>query len=80
MHKVDPKFVKRRTAAEVAYDVLVWSLNKGEDILEDDWERTSTRAKSGDYVCLNSPRSVGLTLRDISSFLEASSLGVCPAL
>jgi hypothetical protein len=78
-HKVDPKFVTRRMAAEVAYDILAYYNARNERILEKDWDRTGARSSGGYFVLVGFFGSVGLSVSDGDRSNSLSYLGVCPS-
>jgi hypothetical protein len=76
--------VKRRTAAEVVYDELLYYVNTGERLLRDkyDWTRTSNSSLMG-YVSVgrfvSSFDSSGLGVYNNLPGDSDSGLGVCPS-
>lgn len=76
-HKVDSKFVKRRTPPEVAYDVLVYHDARKERILEEDFDWTSVQSSGGLFVYVGVFQPAGLLVHDREDRLYV--LGVCPS-
>ena len=78
-HGVDKKFVRRRTPAEVAYDILAYFQVRNERILEKDWDWTSVQSSDGKFVRVGYFDSDGLYVSSVSRDHRNSHLGVCPA-
>ncbi len=78
-HKVDPKFVARRTPAEVAYDVLAYYNARNERVLEKDWDWTGVRSSDGNLVSVGYFDSDGLHVCSDDRGRSRSDLGVCPS-
>src|SRR3989338_600008 len=78
-HGVDKKFVRRRTPAEVAYDVLAYFQVRNERILEKDWDWTSVQSSDGEFVSVGGFGSGGLGVGSDARGNRDSDLGVCPA-
>ena len=78
-HRVDKKFVRRRTPTEVAYDILAYFQVRNERILEKDWDWTSVQSSFGRFVSVGSFDSDGLRVDSDARDDRDSGLGVCPA-
>jgi len=78
-HDVEEKFVRRRTPAEVAYDILAYFQVHNERILEKDWDWTSVQSADGKFVSVGNFDSDGLSVNRGTRAYRGSPLGVCPA-
>jgi len=78
-HGVQEKFVRRRTPAEVAYDILAYFQVHNERILEKDWDWTSVQSSVGEFVFVGVFDSDGLGVSLDTRGHRRSTLGVCPA-
>jgi hypothetical protein len=78
-HKVDYKFVKRRTPTEVVYDVLAYRDARKERILESDYDWTSVRSSDGNFVGVGGFVAKGLGVDSNDRGNRNSNLGVCPS-
>jgi len=78
-HKVDPKFVTRRTPAEAAYDIPAYYHARNKHILEKDWDWTDVQSSDGYFMLVGKFGSGGLGVNYVVRGYSSLYLGVCPS-
>lgn len=78
-HKVDSKFVTRRTPAEAAYDIPAYYHARNKHILEKDWDWTGVQSSDGYFTLIGKFGSNGLGVSYVVRGYSSSYLGVCPS-
>lgn len=71
--------VRRRSAVEIVYDVLVLWLCHNQRLLERTWDWSSTRTLDGGYLNVGGFGKDGLQIFSYSRAVRHGALGVCPA-
>jgi hypothetical protein len=70
--------VRRRTAIEVAFDLLAFHRARGERLLARAWDWTSSRTVDGGFVNLGHFDADGIQVFSYSQGVRHGLLGVCP--
>lgn len=78
-HKVEPRFVTRRTPAEAAYDIPAYYHARNKRILEKDWDWTGVQSSDGYFMLVGKFGSNGLGVNYVVRGYSSSQLGVCPS-
>ena len=69
--------LRRRTAVEIVYDVLLCAAARGERLLADEWDWSSTVTTDGAFVTAGQFDERGLRLLRYSEAVRFDRLGVC---
>ena len=70
--------VRRRTAVEATYDLLVYWTARGERLLAESYDWTSSRTIDAGYLYVGGFAEEGLTVIGFSAAVRHATLGVCP--
>lgn len=73
-----PDRVRRRSAVEAVYDLVVASQARGVRLLSGAWDWTRTATDDGAYVTVGTAGTDGLQILAYSTAVTFASLGVCP--
>ncbi len=73
-----PGRVRRRTAVEIAVDVIAYHRVRGVRLLHDSWDWSSSRTVDGGYLNLGHFDEQGMQVFAYSPGVRHSQLGVCP--
>jgi hypothetical protein len=71
---------RRRRAAEVAFDTLVYAAARGKRLLADRWDWSSTASHDGALVNIGAFGDKGLDVLSYSKAVKHGALGICPTL
>jgi hypothetical protein len=69
--------LRRRTAVEIVYDVLLYAAARGERLLADEWDWSSTVTTDGAFVTAGQFDERGLRLLRYSEAVRFDRLGIC---
>jgi hypothetical protein len=69
--------LRRRSAVEIAYDTLLWHRLRGERLLADAWDWSSTPSSDNGYVAVGGFGDDGLGVIAYSRAVRFGTLGVC---
>ncbi len=76
--KVSPSSVRRRSAIEVVYDLIVYQAARGERLLADAWDWSTTGTLDAGYLNVGGFGTNGMQILSYSSAVRHGALGVCP--
>lgn len=71
---------RRRRAAEIAFDTLVYAVARGKRLLGDRWDWSSTHSHDGAFVNVGAFGDKGLDVLSYSKAVKHGALGICPTL
>jgi hypothetical protein len=71
---------RRRRAAEIAFDTLAYAAARGNHLLADRWDWSSTPSHDGGLVNVGSFGEKGLDVLSYSKAVKHGALGICPTL
>ena len=74
----DTGTVRRRTAIEIAFDVIAFQRARGEHLLATTWDWSSSRTNDGGYLNLGRFAGQGMQIFSYSTAVRHGCLGVCP--
>jgi hypothetical protein len=69
--------LRRRTAVEIVYDVLLYAAARGERLLADEWDWSSSVTTDGAFVTAGQFDERGLRLLRYSEAVRFDRLGIC---
>ena len=75
---VPPERVRRRSAVDAVYDVVVTFKARGARLLAGSWDWTRTPTPDGAFVTVGNFRDSGLEILAYSTAVRFAALGVCP--
>jgi hypothetical protein len=76
--RVPPESVRRRTAIEAAYDTALAFAARGERLLENTWDWTSSETVDGGYLNVGGFGPRGMQVLSFSAAVRHGGLGICP--
>ncbi|MBM4243423.1 MAG: hypothetical protein FJ148_06350 [Deltaproteobacteria bacterium] len=71
---------RRRRAAEIAFDTLVYAAARGQRLLAERWDWSSTPSHDGGLVNVGAFGDKGLDVLSYSKAVKHGALGICPTL
>ena len=71
--------LRRRTAIEIAYDLILYHAARGERLLTQTWDWSSSRTLDAGYLNVGGFGPNGMQLLSYSPAVRHGALGVCPA-
>ncbi len=71
---------RRRRAPEIAFDTLAYAAARGERLLVDRWDWSSTLSQDGGLVNVGAFGEKGLDVLSYSKAVKHGALGICPTL
>jgi hypothetical protein len=74
-----PKVLRRRSAIEIAYGLLLYHATRGERLLAREWDWSSSRTLDAGYLNVGGFGPQGLQVLSYSPAVRHGALGVCPA-
>lgn len=70
--------VRRRTAVEAVFDTVVVFAARGEHLLENTWDWTSSETVDGGYLNVGGFGTKGMQILSFSAAVRHGALGICP--
>jgi hypothetical protein len=75
---VSSSSVRRRTAIEIVYDLIVYHAARGERLLAEAWDWSTTGTLDAGYLNVGGFGASGMQILSYSSAVRHGALGVCP--
>ncbi|HUI24771.1 MAG TPA: hypothetical protein VL403_01705 [Candidatus Kryptonia bacterium] len=76
---VPPSRVRRRSAVEIAYDLILYRAARGERLLADTWDWSNSLTVDAGYLNIGGFGKDGMQILSYSPAVRHGALGVCPA-
>jgi len=71
--------IRRRSAVETAYDLVLYRAARGERLLADTWDWSASRTLDGGYLNVGGFGPDGMQVLSYSTAVRHGALGVCPS-
>jgi len=71
--------IRRRSAVETAYDLVLYQAARGVRLLADTWDWTTSRTLDGGYLNVGGFGPNGMQVLSYSTAVRHGALGVCPS-